>query len=66
MSHTPRLRMNFICVSLAKAPDGALVDALRTQTEAVRVQDREFGAGLLLEQMHGHLRSLSPGRYATQ
>ena len=45
-------------LTLAKAPDGALLEALRSQTEAIRVQDREFGAGLLLEQMRGHVRNL--------
>lgn len=45
-------------LTLAKAPDGSLLDALRSQTEAIRVEDREFGAGLLLEQMRGHVRNL--------
>src|SRR6476659_2918325 len=36
-------------LAFSKATDGALLDALRAQTEAIRLQDREFGAGLLLE-----------------
>ena len=38
--------------------DGALLSALRAQTEAVRLQDRQYGAGLLLEQMRGHVQNL--------
>lgn len=38
--------------------DGALLGALRGQTEAVRLQDRQYGAGLLLEQMRGHVQNL--------
>jgi hypothetical protein len=45
-------------LALSKRTDGALLEALRAQTEAIRVQDREFGAGLLLEQMRGHVRNL--------
>jgi transcriptional regulator with XRE-family HTH domain len=41
-----------------KAVDGALLGALRSQTEAIRLQDRQYGAGLLLEQMRGHVQNL--------
>lgn len=45
-------------LALGKSADGALLGALRCQTDAVRVQDRQFGAGLLLEQMRGHVHNL--------
>ncbi len=35
-----------------------LIAALQAQTEAIRVQDRQFGAGALLEQLRGHVRNL--------
>jgi hypothetical protein len=45
-------------LALGKAPESSLLEALRSQTDAIRVQDREFGAGLLLEQMRAHVRNL--------
>lgn len=38
--------------------DASLRDSLRAQTEAIRLQDREFGAGLLLEQMRAHVANI--------
>lgn len=45
-------------LSRTKAVDGALLKALQCQTEAIRVQDRQYGAGLLLEQLRGHVLNL--------
>jgi transcriptional regulator with XRE-family HTH domain len=45
-------------LATAQRVDGALVGALRSQTEAIRLQDRQYGAGLLLEQMRGHVQNL--------
>jgi transcriptional regulator with XRE-family HTH domain len=35
-----------------------LVDALHTQTEAIRLQDRQYGAQILLEQMRSHVANI--------
>ena len=45
-------------LSLDHAADDSLLEALRAQTEAIRRQDRQFGAGALLEQMRGHVNNL--------
>ena len=45
-------------LSRAREVDDALIAALRCQTEAIREQDRQYGAGLLLEQMRGHVQNL--------
>lgn len=38
--------------------DASLQEALHAQTEAIRLQDREYGAGLLLEQMRAHVANI--------
>lgn len=38
--------------------DGTLLDALRAQTESIRLQDRQFGARALLEQMRAHVANI--------
>jgi hypothetical protein len=45
-------------LELSKQVDGGLLAALQGQTESSRVQDRQFGAGQLLELMRGHVRNL--------
>ena len=45
-------------LSLTEVADESLLAALRAQTEAIRRQDRQFGAGALLEQMRGHVNNL--------
>src|SRR3954453_28745 len=45
-------------LELRRHVDGELVDALQAQTESIRVQDRQFGAGRLLEQIRGHVANL--------
>ena len=45
-------------LSLETLTNDSLLEALRTQTEAIRRQDRQFGAGALLEQMRGHINNL--------
>ena len=42
-------------LELGRHVDGELLDALQAQTESIRVQDRQFGAGRLLDQMRGHV-----------
>jgi transcriptional regulator with XRE-family HTH domain len=42
-------------LNLEMAPQDTLIDALRCQSEAIRQQDRQFGAAALLEQMRGHV-----------
>jgi hypothetical protein len=39
-------------------PNGTLLEALRSQTEATRLQDRQYGAGILLEQMRSHVANI--------
>lgn len=39
-------------------PDAALLESLRAQTDAIRQQDRQYGAGALLEQMRGHVANI--------
>lgn len=46
------LRMRLLS---ALESDDTLVDALRSQTDAIRIQDRQFGAGVLLEVVRGHV-----------
>jgi transcriptional regulator with XRE-family HTH domain len=41
-----------------REPDGSLQESLSAQTEAIRVQDRQFGAELLLEQMRAHVNNI--------
>ena len=45
-------------LNASPTPDPTLLDALRTQTEAIRLQDRQYGAGALLEQMRGHVANI--------
>ena len=45
-------------IQLATDVDATLVEALTAQTEAVRLQDRQYGAGPLLEQMRGHVDNI--------
>jgi transcriptional regulator with XRE-family HTH domain len=40
-------------LSLQSEADGDLITSLRAQTESIRLQDRQYGAGLLLEIMRG-------------
>ncbi|RYU14805.1 hypothetical protein [Nocardioides iriomotensis] len=49
------LRMRLLS---ALESDGCLIEALRSQTDAIRIQDRQFGAGLLLEVVRGHVASI--------
>jgi transcriptional regulator with XRE-family HTH domain len=49
------LRMH---LEFGKQVDGGLLAALQNQTESIRVQDRQFGAGQLLELLRGHVRNL--------
>jgi transcriptional regulator with XRE-family HTH domain len=35
-----------------------LLTALQAQTDSIRVQDRQYGAGVLLEQMRGHVNNV--------
>ena len=42
----------------ARAPDPVLLEALAAQTEAIRRQDRQYGAGPLLEQMRAHVANV--------
>lgn len=42
----------------ARAPDRELLDALARQTDAIRRQDRQYGAGPLLEQMRAHVANV--------
>ncbi|HET7388180.1 MAG TPA: helix-turn-helix transcriptional regulator [Nocardioidaceae bacterium] len=39
-------------------PDKELIQSLAAQTEAIRRQDREYGAGSLLEQMRAHVLNI--------
>jgi transcriptional regulator with XRE-family HTH domain len=45
-------------INAAVAADGSLVEALHAQTEAIRIQDRQYGAQILLEQMRGHVLNI--------
>ena len=45
-------------IQLATEADATLLGALAAQTEAVRLQDRQYGAGALLEQMRGHVDNI--------
>ena len=45
-------------IQLATEADATLMGALTAQTEAVRLQDRQYGAGALLEQMRGHVDNI--------
>ena len=45
-------------LSTSKETNAVLVDSLRNQTEAIRAQDRQYGAGPLLEQMRGHVDNI--------
>ena len=45
-------------INLATQADDTLLGALKHQTEAVRLQDRQYGAGSLLEQMRGHVGNI--------
>ena len=45
-------------LSTTRVADGTLLESLRSQTEAIRRQDRQYGAGALLEQMRGHVANL--------
>ena len=45
-------------INLATQADDTLLGALKHQTEAVRLQDRQYGAGSLLEQMRGHVENI--------
>ena len=38
--------------------DGSLVRTLHGQTDAIRLQDRQYGARMLLEQMRGHVANI--------
>jgi transcriptional regulator with XRE-family HTH domain len=38
--------------------NGTLLAALHSQTEAIRLQDRQYGAGILLEQMRVHIDNI--------
>ena len=48
-----RLRIN-----IEPAVNATLVEALHAQTEATRLQDRQYGAGILLEQMRAHVANI--------
>jgi len=45
-------------LSTSREADALLVGALRMQTEAIRSQDRQYGAGALLEQLRGHVNNI--------
>lgn len=45
-------------IHTALEANGSLVEALHAQTEAIRLQDRQYGAGILLEQMRGHVANI--------
>jgi transcriptional regulator with XRE-family HTH domain len=45
-------------LNASPTPDDTLLGALRAQTEAIRLQDRQYGAGALLEQMRGHVANI--------
>ncbi len=45
-------------LDLDREPDGSLQESLSAQTEAIRVQDRQFGAEHLLEQMRAHVSNI--------
>lgn len=45
-------------IELAHDANDTLLAALGAQTEAVRRQDRQYGAGALLEQMRGHVDNI--------
>ena len=45
-------------LSTSKEVNALLIDSLRSQTEAIRAQDKQYGAGALLEQMRGHVNNI--------
>lgn len=57
-SVVPAVDQLLAVLNASPAPDSTLLDALRTQTEAIRLQDRQYGAGALLEQMRGHVANI--------
>jgi transcriptional regulator with XRE-family HTH domain len=45
-------------INAAVEVNGNLVEALHAQTEAIRLQDRQYGAQILLEQMRSHVANI--------
>jgi transcriptional regulator with XRE-family HTH domain len=57
-AETPALEELRARLSTATQADAVLLDSLRNQTEAICTQDRQYGAGALLEQMRGHVNNI--------